>query len=192
MEKIALFFDFGGCAAGTEVEIKDICFQEHQEPAGDTPGTEIWPAADAFTLSYYYAPGWSQIEDPKCVISGDKFTWTLPAATSDQWQAQVFLVPTSEIALSASKKYDFSCKLESSKDLGKATVKLHKLNADGSADDNTSLVMETPALQAYTEKTINLKNIDGIDAPSIRLVLDFGGNAADTEISISGISLKEK
>ena len=192
MEKIALFFDFGGCTAGTEVEIKDICFQEHQEAAGDTPGTEIWPAADAFTLSYYYAPGWSQIEDPKCVISGDKFTWTLPAATSDQWQAQVFLVPTSEIALSASKKYDFSCKLESSKDLGKATVKLHKLNADGSADDNTSLVMETPALQAYTEKTINLKNIDGIDAPNIRLVLDFGGNAADTEISISGISLKEK
>ena len=157
-----------------------------------TGETNLWRKATIESMSYYYAPGWSQIADPGFTSNNFVYVVTLPESTSDQWQAQVFLVPTSEIALSASKKYDFSCKLESSKDLGKATVKLHKLNADGSADDNTSLVMETPALQAYTEKTINLKNIDGIDAPNIRLVLDFGGNAADTEISISGISLKEK
>ncbi len=29
MPKISLFFDFGGCAAGTEIEIYDIIFQEH-------------------------------------------------------------------------------------------------------------------------------------------------------------------
>ncbi len=31
MESINLFFDFGGCAAGTKVTIKDILFQEHRE-----------------------------------------------------------------------------------------------------------------------------------------------------------------
>ena len=31
MPKISLFFDFGGCAAGTEVEVYDIIFQEHTE-----------------------------------------------------------------------------------------------------------------------------------------------------------------
>ena len=31
MSKINLFFDFGGCAAGTEVEIKNILLQEHRE-----------------------------------------------------------------------------------------------------------------------------------------------------------------
>ncbi len=31
MDKINLFFDFGGNAAGTEITIKDIIFQEHQE-----------------------------------------------------------------------------------------------------------------------------------------------------------------
>jgi hypothetical protein len=30
MEKISLFFDFGGNAAGTEVVISDILFQEHR------------------------------------------------------------------------------------------------------------------------------------------------------------------
>ncbi len=30
MDKINLFFDFGGCAAGTEVTISDILFQEHR------------------------------------------------------------------------------------------------------------------------------------------------------------------
>jgi hypothetical protein len=30
MEKISLFFDFGGNAAGTEVQISDILFQEHR------------------------------------------------------------------------------------------------------------------------------------------------------------------
>ena len=31
MEKISLFFDFGGCAENTVVNIKDIIFQEHRE-----------------------------------------------------------------------------------------------------------------------------------------------------------------
>ena len=30
MDKISLFFDFGGCAAGTEVTLSDILFQEHR------------------------------------------------------------------------------------------------------------------------------------------------------------------
>jgi hypothetical protein len=30
MEKISLFFDFGGNPAGTEVTIKDIYFAEHK------------------------------------------------------------------------------------------------------------------------------------------------------------------
>lgn len=30
MDKISLFFDFGGCAAGTEVNLRDVLFQEHR------------------------------------------------------------------------------------------------------------------------------------------------------------------
>jgi hypothetical protein len=30
MDKISLFFDFGGNAAGTEVNVRDVLFQEHR------------------------------------------------------------------------------------------------------------------------------------------------------------------
>ena len=194
-ESVKMVFDFGGNADNTEISISEIILHEHTDSGSGSSGaegTEIWPSDNDYTISYYYAPGWSPIADPACNASGGKFTWTLPSATTDQWQAQVLMVPNTAVAVSAGKKYDFACTLESSTAIANVTVKVHKLNDDGTPDDGTFLFTENIALEPYTEKVVTLTDKNGFDAKNVRLVLDFGGNPDNTEVSISGISLKEK
>ena len=156
--------------------------------------SNLWKGADAdggLTVSYYYAPGWAQIADPAMEHSGNKYSWILPSATSDRWQAQVFMVPTSNIGLSASKTYDFSCILSSSADLT-AKVKLHRMDENGSDADNAAALVDADVpLKAGEDVVFYLTDLPGVDAGNIRLVLDFGGCPDNTEVSISRIVLKD-
>ena len=197
MEKISLFFDFGGNPANTDVEIYDICFQEHQEPQGGEGGSgatfdynsdrNLWKAADAaHTYSQYYAPGWSPIANPAITNNGSEYSFSCPTATSDQWQNQFFIIPDNAIALSAEKTYDFQCKVELSQDVNQVTFKL----TDTSSDDNF-LFTERRNIKAFEEFTFELKGVAGIDAAAVKMVFDFGGNPANTDVTIKDIILQE-
>lgn len=143
----------------------------------------MWKNAD-FSMFYYYAPGWAQIADPGFEGDNNDYTITLPEATTDQWQAQVAF-KTTNVSTSAANNYDFSCIINSDKDLNGATV---KLVMDG--DDNVFYFADRIDLKAGEDYIFWKSDMPGIDMERVNLFFDFGGCQADTHINISGITLK--
>ena len=149
----------------------------------------LWKPVDAegaHSYSFFYAPGWTQIADPEVSCAGGKYTFSLPSATSEQWQAQCFIIPTTDLPLSAATNYDFSCILNSSTDIKKVTLKLTDTTNDGNF-----LFTENVNLTAFEDYVFYLSDLPGIDAAAVKMVFDFGGNPDNTEISVSNIVLKD-
>ena len=149
----------------------------------------LWKPVDAegaHSYSFFYAPGWTQIADPEVSCAGGKYTFSLPSATSEQWQAQCFIIPTADLPLSAATNYDFSCILNSSTDIKKVTLKLTDTTNDGNF-----LFTENVNLTAFEDYVFYLSDLPGIDAAAVKMVFDFGGNPDNTEISVSNIVLKD-
>lgn len=201
MDRIALFFDFGGNPAGAEATIRDICFQEHQEPHGGSQepafdynsDRNLWKPVDAeggHTYSQYYATGssWDQLPNPEITQSGNSYSFNLPTETMNQWQAQFFVIPTeaTAISLSAEKFYDFRVKITTSEDHPSITLKL-----TDATDDGNFLFTNQVQTSADKEGVFAFTNLPGIDAAAVKMVFDFGGNVADTDVTISEIILQE-
>ena len=149
----------------------------------------LWKPVDAegaHSYSFFYAPGWTQIADPEVSCAGGKYTFSLPSATSEQWQAQCFIIPTTDLPLSAATNYDFSCILNSSTDIKKVTLKLTDTTNDGNF-----LFTENVNLTAFEDYVFYLSDLPGIDAAAVKMVFDFGGNPDNTEVSVSNIVLKD-
>lgn len=137
-----------------------------------------------FTNEFYYAPGWVQIDNPAMTADGNSYTIALPTATNETWQAQVKFL--TDMATNSANTYDFSCKLTSSADHGNVTVKLVK-----TGDDGTYYFEEKVSLKAYEEYVFYKSDMPGLDMDNVSVVFDFGGNAADTEVTVGGITLQE-
>ncbi len=193
---VSLVLDFGGNPDGTEVTLSDVVLKEHSCDDGtviDDDDTTVdwdedsdcnmWKTA-SFTNSYYYAPDWAQIADPEMTADGNSYTFSLPTATSDQWQAQCFFY--TDMATSAGTTYDFHCIFSSTTSIGNVTVKLYK-----NGDDDTFFFTKNISLTAYEDYVFEMTDMDGIDADEVNLVLDFGGNPANTEVTVSSVILKE-
>ena len=210
---IRIVVDWGGNPDNTDVSIARIVLKDHaiddgtvlpdvnpDEPASgpkeyDYNGAaNLWKPADAeggLQLGYYYAPGWSQIADPEVQKSGSKYTWTLPSATSDRWQAQIFMVPVNPISLTSEKQYDFSCVLSATEDVT-PKVKIHRFDENGSDADNGVILLDQDVpLKAGEDVILEASALAGIDAGNIRIVLDWGGNPDNCEVSIKNITLKD-
>lgn len=144
----------------------------------------LWKTADVAAPSFYYAPGWSQIADPSYSTTDDGYVLTLPSATTEQWQAQM-LVGTN-ISTTSDKNYDFSVILTSTTDHPSVTVKLTDSN-----DDGVFYFAETVALTANEPVCFWKSDMPGIDIPSLKFVLDFGGNADNTVVTVESIVIKD-
>ncbi len=144
----------------------------------------LWNTANVTVGAFYYAPGWSQIADPEYTFENGTYTVTLPTATTDTWQAQMPLL--TDIAASKTTNYDFSVLLTSSVDHPGVMV---KLTEDG--DDGNFFFEEKVALKAFEETVFYMSDMPGIDAAKLKLVLDFGGNADNTVMTIRNIVLKD-
>ena len=194
IEGVTLCMDFGGNAEGAQVTVKSIVLKEH----GCDDGTKL-PVADEFngynaasdcnmwksmqyTTSYWYAPGWSQIDDPELTADGNSYTFSLPMSTTDQWQAQAFL--NTDMATNAATRYDFSCVLVSNSDHPGVTLKLQK-------DADNFYFAERVSLKAYEEYIFYMSDMEGIDIDAVTLCLDFGGNAENAQVTIKDVVLKE-
>ncbi|MGX8694965.1 MAG: hypothetical protein ACSW8D_01150 [Prevotella sp.] len=143
----------------------------------------LWKSVN-YSMFFWYAPGWAQIADPEFVANGNDYTVTLPEATTDQWQAQMAF-KTTNISTSAAINYDFSCIINSDKDLNGATV---KLVMDG--DDNVFYFTDRIDLKAGEDYIFWKSDMPGIDMERVNLFFDFGGCQAATVINISSIVLK--
>jgi len=199
---IKLVLDFGGCQADTHIDISNIVLKEHDCDDGTTPPEEeeadvmdwtvnsesnLWlPMYTAGTgpSMIYYAPGWAQIADFTYTIDGANYSYnfTLPEATSDQWQAQAHFAST--IPGSMADKYNFYCVLESSADHPGVTVKLTDVNSD----DNFFFA-DRIKLSAYEFYVLKKKDVvlPVCNADALKLVFDFGGNAAGSEVTVTNI-----
>ena len=143
----------------------------------------MWKGVE-YNMFYYYAPDWAKIADPGFVAGNNDYTITLPEATTDQWQAQVAF-KTTNISTSAANNYDFSCIINSDKDLNGATV---KLVLDG--NDETYYFADRIDLKAGQDYVFWKSDMPGIDMDKVNLFFDFGGCAAGTNVNISNIVLK--
>lgn len=148
-----------------------------------TAAENMW-LSTSYTMSYYYAPGWSQIDDPEFEENGNDYTVTLPTATTDQWQAQVAFHTT--MSSSSAKTYDFYVVMTSTEDHPGVTIKLVK-----EGDDNAFYFADRHALTADEEFVYKMPNMAGIDMDQISLFFDFGGCAAGTVVNIKDILFQE-
>ena len=144
----------------------------------------MWTKATVGDPEFYYAPGWSQIANPAYSLSDGAYVVTLPVATTDRWQAQMKL-PTN-ISTSADKHYDFSVILTSTVNHPNVMVKL----VDAS-DDNVFYCADEIPLTANEPVCFWKSDMEGLDIANLALVLDFGGNADNTEITFENIVLKD-
>ena len=206
-DKIAVFFDFGRTPAGTEIEIKDVCFQEHQEPQGggqdepdepDQPtprpgGTELWDASKV-SITYWYSAGdWSGQLAPE--ISEIEGGWSVvipDGIGGSEWQGQTHF--TLDAPAKADKTYDFQVVLNSSADCV-ATV---KLAWEGNDNDNFFFYENNVQLKAYEDVTfvkteLFPKDKDGnpVDYDKIALFIDLGRTPAGETVEIKDLSFKE-
>ena len=192
-DNLKLVFDFGGGQGGSTVVVKDIVFREAKtigggssEPTFDpNDASNMWLTANTTEMTYYYAPGWSQIDNPGFEADGNNYTVTLPEATTDQWQAQVCFANTG-MAATPDKTYDFYLVMNSSHDHPGVTVKLTQND-----NDNVFFFADKHQLTAYEDYVYKVVAMPGIDASNLKLVFDFGGNAAGTEVNIKDIIFRE-
>ena len=140
-----------------------------------------------FKEHYFTAPGWAGGLDPQLSFTGGVLTLTVPEANgSEEWMGQVKLV--ADIPADPEKKYAFFAQIESSTD-GKCTVKL----ADAAADaDHAFFYDNNVALKAYEKISYVNEPVSPDQAyESVMVIFDFGRMAPGTQITISGIELKE-
>lgn len=144
----------------------------------------LWKKATINQPTFWYAPGWSQIADPAYKLERGAYTVTLPAATTDTWQAQMALV--TDIATNSATKYDFSVILVATKDHPHVMVKL-----TDSSNDGVFFFEEKIKLKANEPVCFWKSNMNGIDIAKLKLVFDFGGNSENTTMTMERIVLKD-
>lgn len=200
---LKLVFDFGGNAENTEITVESVVLKDHANDDGtevpvvdDTPepvwvdvnsDENLWKGAE-YNMFFYYAPGWAQIADPGMTVDGTKYIFALPEATNERWQAQC-VFETSNVSTSAADEYDFKVTITSNTDLPAVTVKLCAMGEEGDGiiifnEENVSITAETPTVVKAIKKA-------GVDIEAAKLVFDFGGNPAGTEVQVENIILQK-
>lgn len=204
-ETLTLVFDFGWNPDNFEVEISDIVYNEHVG-AIDVPVWTYNPDGDLTkdakyqnTTFYAYGDSWTGLNTNDLSDKGNGvWSYSLPDATNMQWQAQLAYI--SQIATTADKKYDFHVKLHSTTDVKGVTIKVTDTKTDA-----VTLVESRVDLESGEDYEFFVNGVAGLDLPvetkqnddgtettgGVKIVFDFGGNPANTEITISEIVLQE-
>lgn len=144
----------------------------------------MWKNATISEPTFWYAPGWTQIGDPSYSKEEGGFIVNLPEETTDQWQGQM-LIETDMSSVSTSN-YDFSVVLTSTTDHPGVTVKLVD-----STDDNIFYFADRVALKANEPTCYWKSDLEGKDIEKLKMVFDFGGNKAGTEVAVENIVFKD-
>lgn len=147
----------------------------------------LWLTATRKINSFFYAPGWAQLPDPSYTFTDDAFSVTLPAATTDQWQAQCHI--GTDICLTAGEHYDGSFIFTSNVNITQAVLKIHP---DGDDDDAHSFFPNQKIrLTAGEPTTFWFSDLEAaVDMNNLVFTLDFGGNPENAEISVENFVIK--
>ena len=191
----------------------DISWQYIISPEGaaDVPVEKpVWtynPDGDltkglTYETTTYYAHGdsWEGLSTNVLTDKGNGvWQYTLPDASNMQWQAQLAFI--SQLEISAAKKYDYHVKFLSTTDISGVTVKVTDVATDG-----ISPIVKNIDLEAGVEYEFVVNGVEGQDITvedklddngnvtahgGVKFVFDFGGNPANTDITISEMILQE-
>ena len=212
MERVNLFFDFGGCQAGTTVNIFNIVLKDHANDDGtvlpvipDEPTVE-WVDVNspdnlgagfntAGTMGFWWADaGWQQIADPGFSYANGVYTITANNATSAEWQAQCSITGV-PLHIEKGQGYDVRVTITTNMELARATVKVNK-DPDVTNDPNTLCYNGKFALEDG-ENVLQFVNVvakngeDNIEFDQGKMIFDFGGCPAGFEAKISNIIIQK-
>lgn len=159
--------DFGYAEEGTIIEISEISIIEKDEPSV-TPTAfsikEVWPT-DRVTAT----------------TSGDDILVKIASYGGGQWQGQVKL--QHNVSFENTKAYKLSFTLTADKTCDKITLK---------TDDNQGLVWENQTIALTANTPLNYEKVfSGQTGNNKITVFDFGWVGANTNITISNLSLIE-
>ena len=155
---------------------------------------ERWASANISIGKTWYSPeGWAGGLVPEVALTaGNGYTATIPAGMGNaEWYGQNFIV--TDIIPQASKKYDFSCKINATAG-ATITLKMASWLASDSKDvDPTFFYRNDVAVAAATETTFSVPGFSGADSAGkpIVLIIDLGRSPVGSTWTFSDISLKE-
>lgn len=209
---LKLVFDFGKNPDDCDITIKQVVLIDHSKNTelnllpsdeggeGDEPAEPIdWDesanllSGHSFNVTTYYSHGdsWEVYPEYEHSYADGVHEIFLPSESNSRWQAQYTLEKWG-VALSNEKTYDFRVKIETDKALPGVTVKLTQTD-----DDNTFLTEAVHVVEAG-ESWIEVGNMAITATPegkgvidNLKIVFDFGGNAAETTITLSDLLLQE-
>lgn len=203
ISNLKIVFDFGGCPDNFEVEIANLVFKNHADDDGTVlPDVDeipkdvfdwdynseanLWKAVDAGEFSYttwFADAGWAEFPvQPEVSREDDVYTIVMADATQAQWQGQFAIL--TDLPATMGDKYNFYCLVDSDQDIPQMTFKLTQDGDDGNYFFETRKDIEADVQYVFKAKEVVLPVAD---APTLKLVLDFGGNPANTTARISKI-----
>ena len=188
---LVITLDFPSCAQGTEIKVKGIIIQNHND------GSVIWVSPDspdnlvnggtvALASTWFANNDWGTLaSQPTVVVNGKDVAITVNEANGgQQWQGQVHL--NTGIAIEEGKTYDFKIVLEPTQSIAGATVKPHP-----EGDDAHFFSEGRHDLAEYEENVITYVNFTAdFSTANLVITLDFPSCAAGTEIKMSGFILQ--
>ena len=213
-----LVFDFGGCQAGTVVEITDMVLKDHafddgagqpeeQEGGGGQGGeggkdqfdwnydaaSNLWKAVDEGTaidkVDYYFAGGDDWHSIDFSVATHTADIWEITLpAELGKNQWQGQFHIDTKLTASAEKSYNFYLVMVSDQDLPQVTFKLTD------AGDTNYFIEERNDVTAGEPFILKRQGVtlkEGTDATAIRLFFDFGGSPGGASVKISKIYFEE-
>ena len=140
------------------------------------------PSLAAIDHVFFRTYGWANETTPSTYDwSAGVLTVSMTEGKNDQWQAQVFL--DTKITYDASKQYTISFDITTSNGVGGLMVKL------GNAG---TLYYETITSGAGVSQHYTKENVQGVAANDGMLIFDFGYAPANTDVTITNISIIEK
>ncbi len=131
----------------------------------------------------YYAPGWNPINTYTSGFAGGEVNITLPAATSEVWQGQFRFLFATPVVIDHDKKYGIMMTVRANNNLP-----FYAKFMD--TDDNAFFEIPRTTVNAGT---VTLKVMDLTPSAALtqitRVLFDFGGNPANTNIVVSDLTI---
>lgn len=166
----------------------------------------LWYNVNIAQTTFWWADaGWAQTADPTYSEITNGFNLVVDAGYTgtSQWQGQMAF-ETADLVLTAGQLYDISITICPTNDIAGVTTKLCAVgldaNGDGDKDDEGDIngdstdymLFETrtdcPAMEETVIKHIGVTSVN--DVNPAKLVFDFGGAPAGTEIAVTNIIIQ--
>lgn len=183
---IRLLFDFGSNPADSKITVKNIKFYSSTEEILSEPGTTpvevkaelIEPALTV--EAPFYAPNWAESTNYTETYDNGVLTIDMQDATFAEWQAQFALM--TDILPEVGVFYGVGFDMVSTTETPRAYFKLFP------KEEDTNVICDKNSTLKADESVRIFKSGAGIaSANPLKLLFDFGGNPANTKITISNL-----